>query len=99
VAWHNQGNAFIVGLPFRPPQPGEMCEFPDLCGIGIAIYQSTASGRTWKQPVLIHEGQLDDKQCAAGDTNPSSPFYAATVLTRFHLRPTRCISTASEDRA
>src|SRR5205807_305775 len=30
---------------------------------------------TWQAPLLIHESEQDDKQCAAGDGNPTSPFF------------------------
>src|SRR5438094_6710813 len=62
LAWDNQGNAYLVALPTRPPQPGEQCTFPDLCGVGIAIYKSSDGGRTWQAPLLIHESEQDDKQ-------------------------------------
>jgi hypothetical protein len=67
VAWDNQGNAFIVGLPFPPPGGPET--------LGICVYKSSDGGRTWSGPNFIHSSTGDDKQWAAGDTRPSSPHY------------------------
>jgi len=71
VAWDNAGNAYLVALPFGPGTP------TDYTGpiIGIAVYKSTNGGRTWGAPVLIHASIGDDKQWAAGDGNPASPYY------------------------
>lgn len=75
VAWDDLGNAYLVGLLFRPPMPGETCTFPDVCIIGIAVYTSSDGGRTWSAPNTIHLSSGDDKQWAAGDTNPASPYH------------------------
>ena len=71
VAWDGAGNAYLVALPFLPGTP------PDLTGpiVGIAVYQSTDGGLTWGAPDLIHASSGDDKQGAAGDWNPASPFF------------------------
>jgi len=75
LAWDNLGNVFLFAMPFRPPMPGETCIFPDSCLLGIAVYKSTDGGRTWSPPNFIHPVKNDDKQWAAGDGNPASPFY------------------------
>ncbi|MBA3920153.1 MAG: exo-alpha-sialidase [Nostocaceae cyanobacterium] len=67
VAWDNFGNAYLVALPFGPGS-----SIPTL---GIAVYRSADGGRTWEPPTLIHSSSGDDKQWAAGDINPASPFY------------------------
>ena len=66
IAWDDSGNVFLVALPFNNP--------PDSTVIGIAIYKSTDGGQTWGAPDLIHTSSSDDKQWAAGDGNPGSPF-------------------------
>lgn len=67
VAWDNLGNAYLVALPFGPGA--------SLPLIGIAVYKSSDGGRTWGPPTLIHSSSSDDKQWAAGDINPASPYY------------------------
>lgn len=62
VAWDDQGNVFLVGLPFAAA--GEL---------GICIYKSADGGSTWGAPKMIHESGGDDKQSAAGDAIASSP--------------------------
>jgi hypothetical protein len=71
VAWDNAGNAYLVALPFGQGTP------TDYTGplIGIAVYKSSDGGRTWGAPKLIHQSGGDDKQWAAGDLNPTSPYY------------------------
>lgn len=66
VAWDNAGNAYLVALPFPAAGPQT---------VGIAIYKSSNGGRTWGAPNFIHQSTGDDKQSAAGDGNPASPFY------------------------
>ena len=66
VAWDNAGNVFLVGLPFPATGPETL---------GIAIYKSTDGGRSFGAPNFIHQSTGDDKQSAAGDGNPASPFY------------------------
>jgi hypothetical protein len=73
AAWDNQGNAYLVALPFKAPEPEE-----DIPIVGIAVYKSTDGGRTWGYPTLIHSSNKDDKQWAAGDVNPSSLHYGQT---------------------
>jgi hypothetical protein len=81
VAWGNAGDSYIVALPFRRGKDPQ-----NLAGkrIGIAVYQSTDRGLTWSVPRLIHqsdggdpsdEDAGDDKQTAAGDGSPRSPFF------------------------
>src|SRR5262245_4920913 len=67
LAWDDSGNVFMVGLVGKNP--------PTFDTIGIAIYKSTDGGKTWGNPNLIHSSAGDDKQWAAGDTNPASPFH------------------------
>jgi hypothetical protein len=67
IAWDDSGNVFLVGLAFNNP-PGSTI-------IGIAVYKSTNGGQTWSAPNLIHTSAADDKQWAAGDSNPASPFH------------------------
>ena len=67
IAWDDSGNVFLVGLAFNNP-PGSTI-------IGIAVYKSTDGGQTWSAPDLIHTSAGDDKQWAAGDGNPASPFH------------------------
>ena len=68
VAWDNAGNCYLVGLPF----PGQGSPYETL---GIAVYMSSDGGLTWSGPNFIHPSPGDDKQWAAGDTNPASPHY------------------------
>jgi len=67
IAWDDSGNVFLVGLAFNNP-PGSTI-------IGIAVYKSTNGGKTWSPPNLIHTSAADDKQWAAGDSNPGSRFH------------------------
>ena len=67
LAWDDGGNVFFVGLVGNNP--------PAWNTIGIVIYKSTDGGQTWGNPDLIHTSTGDDKQWAAGDTNPASPFH------------------------
>ena len=67
VAWDNQGNAYLVALPFGPGANTPL--------IGIAVYKSSDGGKTWGQPQLIHQSSGDDKQWAVGDGNPNSIHY------------------------
>jgi hypothetical protein len=71
IAWDNQGNVYLVAMPFGKPTQGN----PD-GAVGIAVYQSSDGGRTWSAPNLIHSSSGDDKQSAAGDPN-SGVIYAA----------------------
>src|SRR6266849_6355875 len=41
----------------------------------LATAYSTDGGQTWGKPKLIHTDDHDDKQWAAGDGNPGSPFH------------------------
>ena len=67
LAWDDSGNVFLVGLAFNNPPAGTI--------IGIAVYKSADGGQTWSAPNLIHTSPGDDKQWAAGDGNPGSPFH------------------------
>jgi hypothetical protein len=65
LAWDSSGNCYLVALPFPPGVDTQ---------IGIAIYRSADGGRTWGGPNLIHQSPGDDKQWAAADNNPGSPY-------------------------
>jgi len=67
LAWDDAGNVFLVGLSGNTP--------PTFNTIGIEIYKSTDGGQTWSPPNRIHTSAGDDKQWAAGDGNPASPFH------------------------
>ncbi len=66
LAWDDSDNVFLVALAFNNPPASSI--------IGIAVYKSTDGGQTWSDPKLIHTNPADDKQWAAGDANPNSPF-------------------------
>jgi hypothetical protein len=66
LAWDAAGNVYLVGLAF-----GQGANTL----IGMVIYQSSDGGQTWSAPNLIHQSPGDDKQWAAGDDNPASPYY------------------------
>jgi hypothetical protein len=70
LAWDDAGNVFLVALPLKEPPP-----HPNSLAVGIAVYKSTDGGQTWDKPKLIHTSDNDDKQWAAGDSNPASPFH------------------------
>ncbi len=67
LAWDDVGNVFLVGLSGNNP--------PIFNTIGIEIYKSTDGGQSWSAPNRIHTSSGDDKQWAAGDGNPASPFH------------------------
>src|SRR5260370_31507687 len=64
VVFDDVGGVYLVALPFQGADP-----------IAIAVYKSTDGGLTWSAPNLIHSALGDDKQSAAGDTNPGSPYH------------------------
>ena len=72
LAWDNSGNVFLVGLPGQNP--------PTPTVVGIAVYKSSDGGQSWSSPNLIHTSGGDDKQWAAGDANPSSPFHGRVYI-------------------
>jgi len=67
LAWDDSNNVFLVGLTGYNP--------PTWTTIGIVIYKSSDRGATWSAPNPIHNSPNDDKQWAAGDTHPKSPFH------------------------
>lgn len=67
MAWDDSGNVFLVGLAGKNP--------PTWDSIGMVVYKSTNGGKSWGAPQMIHQSSGDDKQWAAGDTNPSSPHH------------------------
>jgi hypothetical protein len=70
LAWDAAGGVYLVALPLAPQnKPGEADT------LGIAVYKSFDGGLTWGNPTLIHSSTGDDKQWAASDTSPSSPYY------------------------
>ncbi len=66
LAWDDSSNVFLVGLTGYNP--------PTWNTIGIVIYKSSDGGQTWSPPNPIHDSPGDDKQWAAGDAYPGSPF-------------------------
>jgi len=68
LAWDEEGNIYLVALPFPPPtDPRDT--------LGIAVYKSGDGGLTWGNPKMIHSSTGDDKQWATSDLNASSPYY------------------------
>ncbi len=67
MAWDDSGNVFMVGLAGKNPPTWDV--------VGIVIYKSTNGGKTWSAPKMIHQSAGDDKQWAAGDSNPASPHH------------------------
>jgi hypothetical protein len=67
LAWDDSNNVFLVGLTGYNP--------PGWTTIGIVIYKSSDGGSTWSAPNPIHYSAADDKQWAAGDSYPMSPFH------------------------
>lgn len=67
LAWDDVGSVYMVGLLGNNP--------PAWNTVGMAVYKSTDGGKTWGAANLIHTSTGDDKQWAAGDTNPSSPYH------------------------
>jgi hypothetical protein len=67
LAWDDSNNVFLVGLTGYNP--------PTWTTLGIVIYKSSDRGATWSAPNPIHNSPNDDKQWAAGDTHPQSPFH------------------------
>jgi hypothetical protein len=67
LAWDDSNNVFLVGLTGYNP--------PTWNTLGIVIYKSSDGGATWSEPDPIHDSPADDKQWAAGDTHPGSPFH------------------------
>ena len=65
VAWDDAGKAYLIGLAVTPGTTATL---------GLASYTSTDGGRSWSPPNFFHLGP-DDKQGAAGDTNPASPHH------------------------
>jgi hypothetical protein len=72
LAWDDSGNVFLVGLgETLAPNPPPAITFTT--GV-IAMYKSADGGQTWSAPYIIPGTGGADKQWAAGDSNPSSPY-------------------------
>src|ERR1022692_1328303 len=71
LAWDDSGNVFLVGLV------GTIGTIPPVWQDtgGIVMYKSTDGGKTWSAPYSIAGTTGADKQWAAGDSDPSSPFH------------------------
>ncbi|MGO9059458.1 MAG: sialidase family protein [Candidatus Binataceae bacterium] len=71
LAWDDSGNVYLVGLG------GDIgSSLPRWqTTVGIFIYKSADGGKTWGTPYAISGTTGADKQWAAGDTNPSSPYH------------------------
>jgi hypothetical protein len=65
LAWDDVGNVFLLGISADGPS----------AIFGIDAYKSPDSGQNWSGPTRVHNGAADDKEWAAGDSNPSSPFH------------------------
>jgi hypothetical protein len=65
LAWDDAGNVFLFGISANNPQNI----------FGVDAYKSTDGGQNWSGPTRVHSGSTDDKDWAAGDSNPSSPFH------------------------
>jgi hypothetical protein len=64
LAWDDAGNVFLIGVS----ADGQTSIS------GLDAYKSADGGQNWSGPTRIHNGP-DDKEWAAGDSNPSSPFH------------------------
>lgn len=65
VAWDDQNNVYLVGLTGTNP--------PVFDTGGIVIYRSSDGGKSWSDPLAIHNSANDDKQWVGGDAWPTSP--------------------------
>lgn len=88
LAWDAAGNVYLVGLAFAPGANNL---------IGMAIYQSTDGGQTWSAPNLIHQSSGDDKQWAAGDNDPASPYYGHVYVVWDDLAAATCAFARTTD--
>jgi hypothetical protein len=70
LAWDDSGNVFLVGLGGTlGPTP------PVFHTTGIVMYKSSDGGAHWSAPYPIAGTAGADKQWAAGDSNPTSPYH------------------------
>jgi len=88
LAWDAAGNVYLVGLAFGAGANTL---------IGMAIYQSTDGGQTWSAPNLIHQSPGDDKQWAAGDNDPGSPYYGHVYVVWDDLNAGTCAFARTTD--
>jgi hypothetical protein len=71
LAWDDVGNVYLVGLGGDIGSGLPRWQTT----VGIFIYKSTDGGKTWGAPYAISGTTGADKQWAAGDTDPSSPYH------------------------
>lgn len=64
VTWDDHGNAYLAALPFD----GQGEPF------AVYVYKSADAGKTWGNPIKVHEQKNDDKQWMAGDSFATSPY-------------------------
>src|SRR5579875_2166700 len=70
LAWDDIGNVYLVGLG------GTLGTTPPVFHTtGIVMYKSADGGKTWGAPYPIPGTTGADKQWAAGDSNPASPYH------------------------
>lgn len=67
LAFDAAGNVHLLALPFD--------NSGNLNTLGVAAYASSDGGMTWNAPNVIHSSPDDDKQTAASDLHPLSPFF------------------------
>ena len=65
LAWDDVGNVFLLGISANSRTNI----------FGVDAYKSPDGGQTWSGPTRVHNGSTDDKEWAAGDSNPSSRFH------------------------
>jgi hypothetical protein len=88
LAWDAAGNVYLVGLAFAPGSNNL---------IGMAVYGSADGGRTWSAPNLIHQSPGDDKQWAASDNNPASPYHGHVYVAWDDLAAGTCAFARTTD--
>jgi len=74
IAWDDLGHVYLFVGPHGPGTPTDDVD-DDGTQEGVFVYKSADGGKSWGRPTQIHRDPDDDKQWAASDTNPQSPFY------------------------